>query len=102
MQKATEDILSCLEDSDWFSSVGQPLERADVVLVSTWKEAIKAVGSRKQSDAALEAANLLREAIVAASKERFRIWNKLVIGIREVPYHIAAAASLVTGEYPRR
>jgi len=77
VKKRTKATLDRLLQSDWFSAVGEPAGK-DVVVLSSWAEAVKSCLSPHWIDTITEAANLNREQIYAASPTRMETWDGLV------------------------
>ena len=77
MKNETKIILSDFEQLDWFSKVGKPID-ADVLLVSSWREAIKNGCSRKWENIKLSGCN--EHSIQVSEKDpgRFDRWNDIV------------------------
>ena len=82
MHPRTLATLADLTKVTWFSAVGEP--DPDVVVLSSWTEAIEHCRSAEWEDLLLEAANQYCERLLERSKERFSLWNAIVEEIRPV------------------
>lgn len=82
MHPRTAATLEQLEKADWFACVGKKDTTAAIVL-SSWQEAFDQCSSDEWQNLCLEAANQFCERLVERSKERWRMWNDIVIEIKE-------------------
>ena len=85
MQQRTRDLLAALEAADWLSAVGQPVPeplRNQVIVVSSWHEAIECCGSISWENYTLEQQNLLTSYLHEHARDRFRRWNQIVAEVK--------------------
>jgi hypothetical protein len=70
-----------LENADWFSACGLPVN-SDVIVLSSWEEASRSCAGDQWQELLLEHSNQLSESVARISRERFRGWNAFVEGVR--------------------
>lgn len=86
MHPRTKLTLEELENANWFVNVGKPYPSEDLdtlIYVKTWKEAIGWCSSQYWDDLNLEAYNQYRERLFERSRERLRLWNEIVVEIKQ-------------------
>ncbi len=87
MQQRTRELLAALEGADWFSTVGQPVPeplRNEVVVVSSWAEAVECCGSISWENYTLEQRNLLTMHLHDHARDRYRLWNAITDEVKWV------------------
>jgi len=85
----TQATFKQLEESQWFSHIGQGLNNegkitVPVVILKSWSEAIQECQKDGWDLVLNESANNFREMLVKASKEEFRTWNDHVRMVKEI------------------
>ncbi len=83
MHSRTSALLDELNSTHWFSCVGQQ-ETDDVIILSSWPEALHHCNSLQWENVCLEAANHCREQLLNASKALFNQWNDMVIALKPI------------------
>ena len=81
MQQRTRDLLATLEAADWFSAVGRPVPdslQEQVLVVSSWAEAVESCGSTSWENFTLEQQNSLTSYLHEYARDRYRRWNEIV------------------------
>jgi hypothetical protein len=87
MQQETRQLLADLDGADWFSTVGQPISEPllkDVILVSSWAEAVGCCGSDSWENYTLEQRNLLTSHLHDHARDRYRRWNEIVDEVKSM------------------
>lgn len=87
MHPKTIATLNDLDKAAWFSHVGVKDTKTAIVL-SSWEDAIKHIGSIEWENLCIEASNQYRERLVERSKARFAQWNDIAIELKKttVPF----------------
>jgi hypothetical protein len=88
MDPRTVAVLKQLDETEWFSYVGVKGDITEPRILSSWQEAVDHCSSTYWESICLEAANQYCESIVRVSKERFRLWNEVVLDVKKtvVPF----------------
>jgi hypothetical protein len=82
MKAQTKELLKRLRQTDWFASVGQPLDDPALLRVRSWSDAVKSCRSQSWVNAIQDVANDLRENLFAADPSLCRNWNRPVRSVR--------------------
>jgi hypothetical protein len=83
MQPSTIATLEALEAADWFSRVG--VKDAETAIdLSSWSEAIEHSDSYEWECLRNEVMNQYRALLMQRSMERWRLWNDVVVGAKEL------------------
>lgn len=81
LKPQTLATLRRLEDASWFANVGV-MDVQNVIILSSWQEAIKHCESIEWENLCLEAANQYRERLQERSPIRFNQWNDVVVSLK--------------------
>lgn len=81
MQTSTIATLQQIQLIPWFSQVGQDMGE-DVVICSSWDQALKQAGEIHWRNHKLEKANDLRENLMLKDRQRFQRWNDVAAELR--------------------
>lgn len=84
MKRQTSAQLTRLDDCEWFRNVGDPVSDETVVVVASWKEAIRHCRTEDWEYLQQETANLLGLRIGGRSDERLQEWNDIVDEVKAV------------------
>ncbi len=87
MNNATKNIIEHLETSSLLSNIGllnNIKYRDDIVVISSWVQAIELFSSIQYENICLEAANRMRKNIRDHSKKRLNGWNDTVAKIKYI------------------
>ena len=83
MRDETKIILSDFDKFDWFSKVGKPID-SDVLLVTSWRDAIKYSCSRKWDNIKLSACNEYTVQLSQKAPERWDRWSDIVHELKPI------------------
>jgi hypothetical protein len=84
VNEGTKGFLSELEELDWFSCVGMPIDDETIIPVSDWPSAIAACTRPDSERASLEARNRLTRRLAVNWKPEYQRWNLLVREVKSV------------------
>ena len=85
MRPETSELLQRLQNTDWFASVGQPVDSAFldwVVGVRSWEKAVVCCSSMEWLNFILEMQNQLSMFLHTHARERYGLWNDLVVEVK--------------------
>src|SRR5207249_10638028 len=82
MKKTSRAALSKLLKAEWFFAVGEPAAN-DVIVISSWDEAVRSCLADHWINTITRAANLMREEINSVSPKRMDKWDEVVDEIYE-------------------
>lgn len=82
MKETTEGLLEKLGNAEWFTNVGREIKGNEVATVQSWKEAMTVCESKTSHFVTAEAANVLTERLHYEARERYRLWNKIVLELK--------------------
>jgi hypothetical protein len=104
MHEHTAGFLRDLGESDWFRNVGRAAPLGDVVVLSSWEEAIASSATQEWEDVTLEAANQFGVMLRKRGAEIYNQWNEKAAGCK--PYVVALMERkmekvLATREFPK-
>lgn len=83
MNPRTSELLRKLEQADWFSNCGLPLEaNAEVQPLQGWREAMEVCPEPSSKAARLESSNELTVQLSARHDEAYELWNAKVAEVK--------------------
>lgn len=78
MKNATQDLLHLLQQADWFSRTGLPIDDPAIVRVGDWVQAMESLEGFEWYRVSQVAPNALTSALSSRFPLRYRTWNALV------------------------
>jgi hypothetical protein len=81
MKPRTISLLQVIENTGWFTSVGQK-GISNVIYVKSWLEAVANCVGPVWSDVHLEANNILGGRVLSKSQPRYNQWNEVVAMVK--------------------
>src|SRR5262245_16517005 len=88
MHGRTRAALEELEKAPWFVNVGVKSTTA-AIIISSWKEALDYCGSDTWQNVILEAANGIRDRLIAKSIAEYNRWNSIAAQIKPLTDELA-------------